>query len=72
VDGAPDIETALKSDTQIQASASQSPWGQAQQAVTMGYDLLNGKSLESTTVLLQPSLVTRANVMEYKGWQADH
>ncbi|PQO98848.1 ABC transporter [Pseudomonas frederiksbergensis] len=71
VDGAPDIETALKSDTQIQASASQSPWGQAQQAVTMGNDLLNGKSLESTTVLLQPSLVTRTNVMEYKGWQAD-
>jgi ribose transport system substrate-binding protein len=38
----------------------------------MGNDLLNGKSLERTTVLLQPSLVTRANVMEYKGWQADH
>lgn len=69
VDGAPDIETALKSDTQIQASASQSPWGQAQQAVRMGNDLLNGKPLESTTVLLKPSLVTRANVMEYKGWQ---
>ncbi|MEX5684708.1 ABC transporter substrate-binding protein [Pseudomonas silesiensis] len=70
VDGAPDIEIALKNDTQIQASASQSPWGQAQQAVKMGNDLLNGKTLESTTVLLKPSLVTRANVKEYKGWQA--
>jgi ribose transport system substrate-binding protein len=38
----------------------------------MGNDLLNGKTLESTTVLLQPSLVTRANVTQYKGWQADH
>ncbi|MCF5239770.1 substrate-binding domain-containing protein, partial [Pseudomonas sp. PA-5-4G] len=30
VDGAPDIENALKTDTQIQASASQDPWAMAQ------------------------------------------
>ena len=33
VDGAPDIETALKSDTLVQASASQDPWTMAQTAV---------------------------------------
>lgn len=44
VDGAPDIETALRSDTMIQASASQDPYAMAQQAVEVGYAIMNGKS----------------------------
>ena len=45
VDGAPDIEHALKTDTQIQASSSQDPWAMAQTAVNIGNDLLNDKEI---------------------------
>ncbi|CAH2788112.1 MAG: ABC transport system, periplasmic substrate-binding protein Z5689 [uncultured Caballeronia sp.] len=70
VDGAPDIKTALKSDTMIQASASQDPWAMAQQAVSVGYNLMNGKKPASTTILLPSTLVTRENVGSYKGWSS--
>ncbi|WP_321795516.1 ABC transporter substrate-binding protein [Caballeronia sp. J97] len=70
VDGAPDIETALKSDTMVQASASQDPWAMAQQAVSVGYDLMNGKKPSSSTILLPSTLVTRENVGSYKGWSS--
>ncbi|AQH04778.1 ABC transporter (plasmid) [Burkholderia sp. KK1] len=70
VDGAPDIETALKSDTLVQASASQDPWAMAQQAVSVGYDLMNGKKPDNTTILLPSTLVTRENVGSYKGWSS--
>ncbi|WP_085316486.1 ABC transporter substrate-binding protein [Derxia lacustris] len=70
VDGAPDIEGALKGKTQIQASASQDPWAQAQRAVEIGYDLLNGKKPATPVVLLAPQLITRDNVGSYKGWSS--
>ncbi|MDB5363817.1 MAG: transporter [Rhodospirillales bacterium] len=70
VDGAPDIEAALKADTLIQASSSQDPYAMAQQAVVVGYDLMNGKKPAEATILLKPQLVTRANVKEYKGWSS--
>ncbi|KMY85866.1 Ribose ABC transport system, periplasmic ribose-binding protein RbsB [Candidatus Paraburkholderia calva] len=70
VDGAPDIETALKTDTMIQASASQDPWSMAQQALTVGYDLINGKKPANATILLPSTLVTRENVGSYKGWSS--
>ncbi|KMZ11315.1 Ribose ABC transport system, periplasmic ribose-binding protein RbsB [Candidatus Burkholderia humilis] len=70
VDGAPDIETALKSDTMVQVSASQDPWSMAQQAVSVGYDMMNGKKPSSTTILLPSTLVTRENVGSYKGWSS--
>jgi ribose transport system substrate-binding protein len=70
VDGAPDIETALKSETMVQASASQDPWSMAQQAVSVGYDMMNGKKPSSTTILLPSTLVTRENVGSYKGWSS--
>ncbi len=72
VDGAPDIETALKSDTLVQASASQDPWSMAQQAVSVGYDLMNGKKPSSTMILMPSTLVTRENVGNYKGWSSPH
>jgi ribose transport system substrate-binding protein len=70
VDGAPDIETALKSDTQVQASASQDPYMIAQKAVEIGHDIMNGKKPAQPMMLLPSTLITRANVKDYKGWQA--
>lgn len=71
VDGAPDIETALKSsNTVIQASASQDPYRMAQQAVQIGYDIMNGKKPENPMILMPSTLVTKDNVAEYKGWSA--
>jgi len=72
VDGAPDIEAALKSDTLIQASASQDPWKMAQTAVSVGYDLMNGRKPASALIQMTPQLVTRDNVGSYKGWSAPH
>ena len=70
VDGAPDIEAALKSDTLVQASASQDPWAIARTAVQIGVGIMNGHPPASPTVLLPSTLVTRANVASYKGWAA--
>jgi ribose transport system substrate-binding protein len=70
VDGAPDIENALKSDTQVEASASQDPWAMAQQAVVIGRDVLNGKRPATPMVLIPSILITRDNVSTYKGWSA--
>ena len=70
VDGAPDIETALKSDTLVQASASQDPWAMAQTAVGIGYGIMNGKKPANPMVLLPSTLVTRDNVSSYKGWSS--
>ena len=67
VDGAPDIENALKSDTLIQASSSQDPYAMAQQAVAIGYDIMNGKKPADATILLKPQLVTRDTIKDYKG-----
>src|SRR5471032_1227656 len=66
VDGAPDIENALKTDTQIQASASQDPWSMAQTAVNVGNDIINDKPPAEAVTLLAPKLITRDNVGAYK------
>jgi ribose transport system substrate-binding protein len=68
VDGAPDIVTALKGNTLVQASASQDPYAMGQTAVEIGQGLLAGKKPENPIVLLAPQLITRANVDQYKGW----
>lgn len=70
VDGAPDIETALKSDTLVQASASQDPWAIARTAVQLGVGMMNGQRPAKPVMLLPSTLVTRANVHDYKGWAA--
>ncbi|CAM2163620.1 hypothetical protein PSAC2689_120001 [Paraburkholderia sacchari] len=72
VDGAPDIETALKSNTLVQASASQDPWKMAQTAVQVGYDIMNGKKPADPMIQMTPQLVTRDNVGSYKGWSSPH
>ncbi len=70
VDGAPDIEGALKSDTMVQASASQDPWAMAQKAVAVGMEILNGKKPAQPMILIPSNLITRDNVGGYKGWSA--
>ncbi|NWD77701.1 ABC transporter substrate-binding protein [Pseudomonas gingeri] len=72
VDGAPDIENALKTESLVQASASQDPWAMAQQAVMIGNDLLNGKPPAQALTLLTPKLITRDNVGSYTGWSSKH
>ncbi len=70
VDGAPDIEDAIKSNTLVEASASQDPWLMAQQAVVIGHEIMNGKHPENPMVLIPSELITRDNVANYKGWSA--
>jgi ribose transport system substrate-binding protein len=70
VDGAPDIETALKGNTLVQASASQDPYKIAQTAVEVGYKIMNGEKPDQTMILLPSQLITRDNVGDYKGWSA--
>lgn len=70
VDGAPDIEEALKNpaDAQIVASSSQDPFLMARLAVQQGVKLLNGQKLAHDVMLMDSKLVTRDNVNDYKGW----
>lgn len=72
VDGAPDIEAALKDpgSPMIQASSSQDPYSMAQLAVRLGYDAMNGKKPENSVTLMPSKLITRDNVGEYQGWSA--
>ncbi|MBK5395906.1 ABC transporter substrate-binding protein [Pseudomonas sp. TH39(2020)] len=72
VDGAPDIENALKTESSVQASASQDPWAMAQSAVVIGNDLLNDKKPAEVLTLLTPKLITRDNVGSYSGWSSKH
>lgn len=69
VDGSPDIEQALKAKgSLIVADATQDPYTMAARAVAMGNKLLQGKKLAHKVVLMQPHLITAANVAQYKGW----
>jgi len=72
VDGAPDIEAALKDpgSPMIQASSSQDPYAMAQLAVRLGNDAMNGKKPENTVTLMPSKLITRENVNQYQGWSA--
>jgi ribose transport system substrate-binding protein len=72
VDGSPDVEAALKDPRSpaIQGTGAQDPYAMAAKAVQIGNDILSGKKPDQTVVLLDPALVTRDNVADYKGWQA--
>ena len=71
VDAAPDVETALKSgNSLIKASASQDPYAMGQQAVQIGYEIMNGKKPDNPVILMPSILVTKDNVADYKGWNA--
>jgi ribose transport system substrate-binding protein len=70
VDGAPDIEAALKDPkaAMVEASASQNPYKMARHAVAAGVEVLNGRKPEKPVELLDAGLVTRDNVKDYIGW----
>jgi ribose transport system substrate-binding protein len=70
VDGAPDIESALKGNTMVQASASQDPYMMAQIAVEEGNNILGGKKPANPMILMESKLITRDNVKDYKGWSS--
>ncbi len=70
VDGAPDIEAALKGDTLIQASASQDPYAMAKKGVEVGYEIMQGKKPAEAMILMPSTIVTRDNVKDYKGWSS--
>jgi ribose transport system substrate-binding protein len=71
VDGAPDIETELKSgNSLIKASASQDPYVMAAQSYELAVGIVNGKKPEKNVILLEPKLITADNIKDYKGWQA--
>lgn len=70
VDGAPDVEQALKSDTLIQASVAQDPYYMALKAIEIGNDAMQGKKPADPVILLEPKLITRDNVKEYQGWSS--
>ncbi|SHO42735.1 ABC transporter substrate-binding protein [Desulfopila aestuarii] len=71
VDGAPDIEEALKGNTMVEASASQDPYAMAQMGVDVGVKILNGEKPAESMILMPSTLVTRENVGEYKGWTSE-
>lgn len=73
VDGAPDIEAALKdpNSPQIQASASQDPFFMARRAIKLGATILDGKKPENPVELIPSKLITRDNVGEYMGWTSE-
>ncbi len=71
VDGAPDIETELKSgNSLIKASASQDPYVMAGQSYELAAGIVNGKKPEKNVILLDPKLITADNIKDYKGWTA--
>jgi len=69
VDGAPDIEAALKDPSSlIIGSASQDPYVMAQKAVQAGWRIMQGEKLDNPVELMTPKFITPENVAEYKGW----
>ena len=69
VDGAPDVEVALKeAGNMVEASAAQDPYGMAKKAVEIGFAIAQGKAPTNPLTLIPSELVTRQNVASYKGW----
>ena len=68
IDGAPDVIPAIKGGSQIVATVAQDPYLIGKTGVQIGNELLNGKKPETTRVLIEPKLVDRDNVADYKGW----
>jgi ribose transport system substrate-binding protein len=72
VDGSPEVEASLKSDSLIQGSVAQNPYAMAISALDVGNEILKtGKTPSTPVVLLDPKLVTRDNLASYKGWAAN-
>ena len=69
VDGSPDIVPFLKDPTSlIAATAAQDPYLMAEEAVKIGYDIIQGKKPKEELTLIPVGLITRENVDRYAGW----
>ena len=69
VDGAPDVEGALKDPKSLVAvSTAQNPYKMASEAVKMGYDIMNGRKPANEVMLIPTPPVTKDNVKSYVGW----
>jgi ribose transport system substrate-binding protein len=71
IDGSPEAEEALKGNTKFVGTAAQSPFNVGAQSVKAGFALFQGKKPEKGLILIAPTLVTRDNIGEYKGWTAN-
>ena len=69
VDGSPEAVGAMKQkESLFEATSAQDPYLMAEKAVEVGYNLLQGKKPEETTILIPVKLITRDNVNDYSGW----
>ncbi|MFN6500186.1 MAG: ABC transporter substrate-binding protein [Nostoc sp. DedQUE01] len=69
VDGSPDAIKAMEDkDGVFVATAAQDPARMAQKAVEVGNDVIQGKKLSNSEILVPVKLVTRDNLGSYKGW----
>ena len=67
VDGAPDIVTALATESSNRASASQNPFTMGELGVKIGDGIMKGHEPARRSLLMAPKLVTRDNVASYTG-----
>jgi ribose transport system substrate-binding protein len=69
VDGSPDIVPFLKdSASLIAATSAQDPYLMAEEAVKIGYDIIQGKKPKEDLTLIPVGLITKENVDRYAGW----
>jgi ribose transport system substrate-binding protein len=69
VDGSPDIVPFLKDPASlIAATAAQDPYLMAQEAVKIGYGIMEGKKPKEELTLIPVGLITKENVERYAGW----
>jgi ribose transport system substrate-binding protein len=72
IDGSPEAEAALNDPTSnFVGSAAQSPFDVGAQSVRVGYDLFQGKELDTDLILIAPTIVNRENIAQYQGWTAN-
>ena len=68
VDGSPDIVPFLKDPASlIAATAAQDPYLMAQEAVKIGYNIMQGKKPKEELTLIPVGLITKENVDRYAG-----
>lgn len=69
VDGSPEAVTALQdSKSNFWATPAQDPGGMALKAYEVGKEIVAGNKPAERVTLLEPKLVTRDTVADYKGW----
>lgn len=69
VDGSPDVADAMKDkNSLIKASATQDPYGMAARAFELAVNITKGQRPAEPVVLIEPRLVTTADVGSYKPW----